>query len=249
MPTSLNQGFAAIGQVVQARTSRRFRPVVEGLARFIEPGSVCLDIGANHGKFTKELVRLHGGACPVWCFEPMPYNLTLLRRVVRWMGTVRVLDIGLSDEPGEVTLYVPIKASGRLVHGSAHLGAASQAQHFGVSNSTRVEPVTIRVERLDDVVARAHPGRIGFMKIDVEGAEYKVLAGASRVLAEHRPAIWCELIREYPRRHGLEVADTVSLLRDAGYRAHHLDEATGTLAPADPTAHDAGDYLFLSDQA
>ncbi|RMH29523.1 MAG: FkbM family methyltransferase [Planctomycetota bacterium] len=249
MAMSLGQRFAAVGQVVQARTSRRFRPVVEALARHIEPGSVCLDIGANHGKFAKELARAHGGRCAVWCFEPMPYNLALLRRVVRWMPNVRVLDVGLSDEPGEATLYVPVKASGRLVHGSAHTGDEANAEHFGVSNSARVEPVTVRVERLDDIAARAGAGRISFMKIDVEGAEYKVLAGARRVLAEHAPAIWCELIREYPRRHGLEVADTVDLLRDAGYRAYLLDDATGAPRPADPTERDTGDYLFLKNNA
>lgn len=242
---SLNQRCARFGQYIQARTSGRFSSVVRRLARWIPDGSVCMDVGANHGKFAKELARVHGGRCPVWCFEPMPYNYSLLRRVVGGMRSVRIFEMGLSDAAGDVTLYIPVKRTGRIVHGSAHLGDPANTEYFGVSNSERVDPVTIHVERLDDLVEREHPARIGFMKIDVEGAEQKVLLGASRVLAEHRPAIYCELIAEYPKRHGFEVADTVGLMADAGYTPHLLDAETGSISPVDPCARMKGDYLFL----
>ena len=39
-------------------------------------------------------------------------------------------------------------------------------------------------------------GAVGFLKLDVEGFEASVLAGAERVLSEDRPPIWVELALE-----------------------------------------------------
>ena len=70
----------------------------------------------------------------------------------------------------------------------------------------------IEMVTLDEVTA-SH-GTLGFLKLDVEGFEAAVLAGAERVLSKDRPAIWVELTVQ----HGEEnVEATRSILEAHGY--------------------------------
>jgi FkbM family methyltransferase len=76
----------------------------------------------------------------------------------------------------------------------AHQLGLSDRTEQVVANLDR-QDVVLECRRLDDVVA----GRVDVLKIDVEGMEPKVIAGASRLLAESRPRIFAEagLRRQY----------------------------------------------------
>ncbi|HZW06939.1 MAG TPA: FkbM family methyltransferase, partial [Phycisphaerales bacterium] len=119
---SLSQKLARLDHYYQARFRNRFAPTVRALSRFIPAGAHILDIGANHGKFAKHFARLHAGSCTVWCFEPLPYNYTLLQQIVGGFPNVRVHKVALSDKAGTAEFYVPLRPSRRISPGAGHLG-------------------------------------------------------------------------------------------------------------------------------
>src|SRR5205807_10209531 len=63
--------------------------------------------------------------------------------------------------------------------------------------------IKLTVRRLDSVVTEMGLGRPNVIKLDVEGAEASVLAGAGTLLAVHHPAILCEV---HNTESGLEIA-------------------------------------------
>jgi FkbM family methyltransferase len=152
------------------------------LGRLLRPGMTVYDVGANVG-FTAVLAAKQvspGGR--VVCFEPLQDNAEQLRHNARLNGfsaiAVRVEALGRSDGEVEFTLsHSP--TWGRL----SEAGATPQA-----SGTIRVA-----VRSLDSI--RAHEMIVlpELIKMDVEGAEADVLAGALGLLAEAKPILVIEL--------------------------------------------------------
>jgi FkbM family methyltransferase len=170
--------------------------VQEALVRLLGAGDVVYDVGANVGFLTLLAARRVGPAGAVYAFEPHPRAAEVLRANVRAnsFANVHVVEAAV----GRTTGRVRIRADDHL---TARLGDAG----FDVSQIA-----------LDHVDAAAPT----LVKIDVEGAEVDVLEGASRVLAEARPVVICEL-------HGGTEEACASLLAAAGYDVSRLEDAEG----------------------
>ncbi len=177
-------------------------PIQEALGRLLAPGGVFYDVGANAGFFSLLAAKRVGAAGRVYAFEPLGENLASLREQVEVnaLEQVEVVEgaVGASTGTAELS-FAPGQNS------EAHLGDPR-----GAGERTMTVPVTT----LDDFVA-AHR-RPTLVKIDVEGAEIAVLAGAARLVADGT-AFLIEL-------HGLDKGESVTAtLRDAGYRLERLD--------------------------
>jgi hypothetical protein len=100
---------------------------------------------------------------------------------------------------------------------------------------------------LDDIA----PGRVDVMKIDVEGAEFRVLEGARKTLERDHPVIVMEFSCEMSQRVcRLDPVEALQRVLDVGYRLFVLDRETGDRHPfASATAllDDWGDPLRLED--
>jgi hypothetical protein len=82
--------------------------------------------------------------------------------------------------------------------------------------------------RLDDVVS----GPVHFVKLDVEGAEGRVVQGATRILERDRPIVTTELKEEMLRRvSGMSLAEYLGFFEARGYAAVMLDRASGEEQP------------------
>jgi FkbM family methyltransferase len=130
---------------------------------FLREGDLFLDIGANVGSYTV----LASGVCraKTWAFEPDPNTLQYLKRNVtvnNLSALVRVSECALGAYHGEVPFTVGLDTVNRIA----------------VTNDMNVQMV--RQERLDTVIDSSQPIMI---KVDVEGAEGRVLQGAAAVLA------------------------------------------------------------------
>jgi FkbM family methyltransferase len=242
---SFSQLVARLDHYVQARFRNRFGREARQLARFIPEGGVAFDVGANHGKYSKNFARARNGSCRVYCFEPLEYNYTLLEMVVRPYPNVKVLRLALSDSAGEAELYVPVRPSKRISPGSAHLGDEACEVDFGTATAHDVYRETVVTDTIDRVMEREGIDRLDFMKIDVQGAEALVLRGGRKALEAHKPAIFCELSPGWPECLGLTVEDTARLLDELGYRPHLLDERTGRIEGCTVDRQVRRDYLFL----
>jgi FkbM family methyltransferase len=187
------------------RIRRRFLPAIvradirdtELLVALMEEvlgrDSDCLDVGAHAGGVLGEMVRIApAGRHMAW--EPLPEFAARLRG--EYPG-VEVRQAALSDREGEHEFA-------RIVGAPGWSGFVARPAAGG----ERVETITVRTERLDDVLPAGVEPR--FVKIDVEGAEEQVLRGALETLHRHRPAIAFE--------HGLGSADHYGTTPEAIHR-------------------------------
>ncbi len=154
--------------------ARRFHPQLHAaLAGAVVPGRRAIDVGAHRGGTAWLFARR---ASRVEAFEPNPANLELLRRLDG--RRIRVHGVALSDGTGRASFSVDQADDGEL-HQSGSLVAK-----FHGGRTFEVE-----VRRLDDYGF----ADVGFVKIDVEGAEMQVLRGARETLARCRPSLVVEL--------------------------------------------------------
>lgn len=148
-----------------------------------------IDVGANIGYFSCLGASLLDRSCAqVFAFEPNPRALTLLKRnvAINWsIAKIDILEFALSDTEGEIVLYAP-----RRMIGNASL--YDMRSEDGQTEDDSVDAVSVEMRRLDDLIKEK--GRVGTIKIDVEGAEYQVIAGAQEVL-EASPT--CEIVMEW----------------------------------------------------
>ena len=137
----------------------------------------ALDVGANKGAYTWELLRI---APSVHAFEPNPALLPWLSRLRDPRLTIHALALGARD--GEAVLKVPLGRTGRPSKQGATLAATERTLRGALE-------VAAQVRRLDSLDL----GDVGFIKIDVEGFEAEVIEGAHETIARCRPVMLIEI--------------------------------------------------------
>jgi Methyltransferase FkbM domain len=63
---------------------------------------------------------------------------------------------------------------------------------------------------------------VSFVKIDVEGAELRVLAGGHNAIQRDRPLVLCELLQPFQRRFGSSCQEVLDFFNRYDYRGFHL---------------------------
>ena len=146
------------------------------LSSWVNPRKLAVDVGGNAGVYTYHLSRL---AKDVITFEPNPaYVALMLSANLR----SRIEPVALSDSSGEGRLRFP-RFGGKEYGGMASLAGAA------VSDDVLSREILVPIRRLDDYELL----ELGFLKIDVEGHEEAVLAGARETIARCRPSILVEI--------------------------------------------------------
>ncbi len=167
------------------------RPLPSTLYRAAQkwPG-LFLDVGANTGLFTLIALAAHARNHVV-AFEPLPDILEALNGNIyanQLQHRVRLIRCALSDSNGAAPLYVPSAEHG-WIETSASLRADFKPSHSAV--------LEVLQRTLDRVLFRPSLAmkRVSVIKIDVEGHEARVLAGARWTIARHRPIVFVEVLR------------------------------------------------------
>lgn len=125
-----------------------------------------VDVGANIGAYTILASAVVGATC--LAFEPGPLAFSKLQRNIRINGVGGLVDARQSvvgATSGEVLITTGLDT----------------VNHVLQSDERQEESVTVPATTLDVAIATSHATLI---KIDVEGFETNVIAGASRVLVE-----------------------------------------------------------------
>lgn len=157
----------------QMCTIERFGVDVEhdlGRLTAMEPITTLFDVGANLGQTARRFARAFPAA-DIYSFEPVPQTFALLREGTAEISRVRVFDCALGDEPGKATI---------------HLAASSVSNSLFRSGVATGQTVEVTVDTLDAFAKSHGVNRIDLLKIDVEGAELKVLRGGRQLLADGR---------------------------------------------------------------
>jgi FkbM family methyltransferase len=187
------------------------------LEDLIEPGMTVVDAGANVGWYTLLAADRVGPSGRVVAFEANPETAALLRRTVEvngFAGRTAVEAVALADRAGEVTLHALAEHRGT----SSISAGWVEGQGFGAEATAVIVPATTL-----DAYAREHELRIDILKIDAEGAEPLIVAGAREVL-EANPQIRVLLEYEPENRGALDI------LLELGFEASAI-ETDSTLRP------------------
>lgn len=162
----------------RASPRRRSEAILQSLLdRGVRGEGAALDIGANIGLTTVMIAR--AGAGPVFAFEPHPPTFRYLTQTIAANGldSVRAIDKALGREPGELPFFVDEDSS------ASHVVAPQ--------NRGRRGSITVPVATVDDFCATIDTP-VRFIKIDAEGAEPDILAGARETLERDRPGVFVE---------------------------------------------------------
>lgn len=144
------------------------------LAAVLRPSSHVIDVGANVGDVLERMVRLAPNGRHL-AYEPVP---ELYDDLVRRFPGVEVRQAALSDAAGSSTFS--------HVTGEPAFSGLRTRRDLppGVGE---VREIHVEVQRLDDALPDGFAPDL--IKVDVEGAEVKVLQGARETLARHRPVV------------------------------------------------------------
>jgi FkbM family methyltransferase len=161
------------------RNLRRYEPELGVLPLLVDPNRTSVDAGANRGTYTYFLSKL---SRHVYAYEPNPAMRWILQRSAG--RNVSVLPMALSDRTGTAEFAVPKKQS-TFRNNAGSLEVAQLA-----SDSPELVKFPVSIARLDDQGVCD----VGFIKIDVEGHEREVLAGARQVIERDRPVLLIEMM-------------------------------------------------------
>lgn len=194
------------------------------LGRFLKSAMTVIDAGANEGLYTLFAAQSVGPQGRVWALEPSSREFDRLRLNVENNGlsNVRLFQSALSDSSGEQDL---------LIADAEHAGQSTLGR-FANDVVRVVRQERVPVWRLDDLASQEGLKRLDLLKLDVEGAEVRVLQGARRVLRKLRPLILFEVLEEALVHQGSSLSELLELLHDARYSVCRFDPATGLPVPA-----------------
>ncbi len=161
---------------------REERWELQHLGRLLTEGSSFVDVGANLGLWTLRAATLVGRRGRVHALEPNPALFERLNRHVERNGfgdRVRTHPVGAASRIGEGFLDIS--------HGHNEGRVVLGAREEGITAGLLLERVRLRA--LDDLLVDQP---VDGVKIDVEGFEAQVLAGASRLIVRDHPWIVVE---------------------------------------------------------
>jgi FkbM family methyltransferase len=215
---------------------RACEPELKLLPYLVDPRRCSVDIGANRGTYTYFLARL---TPHVFAYEPNPAMRRYLTAAAD--GNVTVSDKALSDHNGEAVLTIPTR-------GKRCSNNRSSLEKSDTSGSDHVQ-LTVSAGRLDDEPL----SDVGFIKIDVEGHEQRVLRGAREIVFRDRPVMLIEIL---PEPTPLHREQTIREIEALGYESfvmlgsrlimlRSVHDGRTALTAADLLRRASNNFIFL----
>jgi FkbM family methyltransferase len=174
--------------------------------RLLRPGDTVIDVGANVGYFTALAAKRVGPTGSVHAIEPSPYAFDKLQKMVSENSRrqVRCYPLGLSDQASTINLYVAPQSRGNHT--------PTMVPH------ALGQPVPVQVRPLGELLKDWAVQRVALLKVDVEGHEPRVIAGARDALAAGVVRnILIELNDHWLRRGGSSNLGLLDSLRQLGF--------------------------------
>ena len=183
-------------------------PGSAALRRYVAPDDWIFDVGANIGYFTGKFATWVAGAGKVVALEPELANYTRLNQRITQQGVgdrVITRQSAAADVDGELKLAV-------------------NPEHPG-DHSLSDQGIPVTVYRLDSLWREFAEPRISLLKIDVQGAEMRVLQGATAMVASCRPVMLLEVDHAALAKFGASPGSVLDWLERQGYVFNELSRS------------------------
>ena len=197
---------------------------------FLSPCDLIFDIGAYDGHKTAAFLTL---AERVVCCEPDGFNMQILKsRFRKKSHRVFLEHIAVSDKAGEESFFVHHQGSAfnTLNLRWKETLEADEGRKWDEAIQFSGEVKTVNARTLDELIAQY--GKPGFIKIDVEGSEVKVLRGLTQTV----PCLSFECLLPDFRN---ELLECVSLLQSLNQHARYNIAAHEKLLLPEFVSHEA----------
>ena len=194
---------------------------VDLIKRHVDPQRDVIDVGANVGFYTILFSKIISGTRKVLAIEPTPLASEYLRKNIDrngCAGSVVVFEGVASSKRGDCLINV--------VSGMEEFSSIGKIVHPSVALEHAVS-ITVKGDTIDNLVSDfgLEPG---FIKIDVEGAEYSVLNGANDTIRRCRPVVILELNEMLLSSCNARPQMVIDLFTEYGY--HCVPTSEGVLA-------------------
>jgi FkbM family methyltransferase len=182
-----------------------YEPELAYLERILSPGEIFVDAGANFGVYTLVASGLVGKTGRVLAFEPTAESFAVLRQNIELnrFSNVDAFHVALAETRNKAWLN----------HGWDPVG-----NWLGEDRLGRDQGEEVQTESLDQVLEENGVDHVNAIKIDVEGAEERVLRGAIRCLTNHSPIVIFEFNPACALRGGLSPWGATDFLESLGYQ-------------------------------
>jgi FkbM family methyltransferase len=162
----------------------------EHIERFVEPGAVFVDIGANTGIYTMKVAKHLAGTGTVIAVEPFAEMAGQLASTVaaNRFSNVRIRNYAVSDGFGPTDFWLN----------------NDQPNSFSLNRYNATRKVSVFRVTLDQICDWEQIDRLDYIKVDAEGAEKRIVAGGSQSIQRYLPIIQVE-------------GESIEMLRDFGY--------------------------------
>jgi FkbM family methyltransferase len=172
-------------------------------------GGVVFDCGGELGFECEQFAKIVGPKGKVFTFECLPVHISHLKKLSSEYDNIQLIDKACWNKPQKLKFYIGhTDGSGSAVSDAkGQVGqdlANTQGDFFEVEANT--------LDYFWSIYAKNKP--IDFLKMDIEGAEYEALAGASKVLANTKKIV----VAAYHIRDGARTSQKVkSILCESGF--------------------------------
>ena len=194
------------------------------IEKYLNPDKDVVDIGANIGLHTVLFSKLLGPGKKVLAVEPTPNALVYLQSNLLRNNCVKNVEVfkGIAtDTEGQFCL--------NTIEGMEEYSTIGQMNHPNISGY-KASAINVKGTTIDKLVS-SHQLSPGFIKIDTEGAEFKVLTGAREVLNTFRPIILSELSEKLLSAQGNSCKDVYNYLNSFNYKIYDADTLIPVTGP------------------
>lgn len=211
-----------------------YEPNLNHLRAMIAPDSTIIDVGANIGFLSIKFSKWISKKGLVIAIEPEPLNVQILKQTLgeKKISNVEVINGAAAEKEG--ALYLKLNPLNPADHRLSDQG------------------IPIKAFTIDSLLDGKGCLPISLIKIDVQGAEPRVLQGAKNTISQYKPIIFIEIDDESLNSAGFSANGLIDLLLSYGYNL--WDEKKKHARPFSESDHinrrqmGYADYIFIYDQ-
>lgn len=208
--------------------------ILDKMSELLKPGMTFLDVGANIGLHSVVSASILGKGGKVISIEPQSKVYQQLSENISLnnLENITVYKCALGSKSEKRELYQISSTN----DGQATLALSTEESPKSVE--------TVEVRPLGEIASEAGVDKIDGVKIDVEGAEFEVLKGASEFFQHHWPSFMLiECIDHHLQRFGSSSQELIEFLTSAGYSVYSLKK--GSWSPIEQTKGVQADLLAI----
>ena len=153
----------------------------EDIVKLFRPkrGDIVVDVGAHVGKYTIIASKMVGSQGKVIAIEAHPVNYNILKQniAINRLNNVIALNYAVHSTKTLINLYEQSQEEGLTIYNTI------MTNRLLLNNQKYIE---VKADTLDSLLLENGIKQVNWIKIDVEGAEFEVLKGATNILSDSK---------------------------------------------------------------